>query len=88
MSLDDGQVIAVLGTNVLGDDAHEYYVYYIARDCSGLEDCLKTSRRMVPRNETIKLMQRNYVKPGSTVGPDPSKMLNPIAIVLNGNKRP
>lgn len=134
MSLDDGQVIAVLGTlatetdnatyvslsvnqypvlvgaanlddidllgsaarfqataggvDVLGDDAHKFYVYYVARDCSGLDDCLELSRRQVPRSVTIKLMQRNYVKPGSTVGPDPNRMLNPIAIVLNGSKRP
>lgn len=134
MNLDDGQVIAVLGTlatetdnatyvslsvnrypvlvgvanlddtdlkgsaarfqdtaggiDVLGDDAHKFYVYYIARDCTGLEDCLEISRRQVARGETIKLMQRNYVKPGSSVGPDPRRMLNPIAVVLNGNERP
>lgn len=79
---------AAAGVNVLGDDAHKFYVYYIARDCSGLQDCLELSRRQVSRGETIKLMQRNYVKPGSTVGPDPARMLNPIAIVLNGNERP
>jgi hypothetical protein len=79
---------AAAGVDVLGDDAHKFYVYYIARDCSGLQDCLELSRGMVPRGETIKLMQRNYVKPGSTVGPDPERMLNPIAIVLNGNERP
>jgi len=83
-----GRFQAAAGVDVLGNDAHKFYVYYIARDCSGLQDCLEISRRMVPRGETIKLMQRNYVKPGSTVGPDPAKVLNPIGIVLNGKKRP
>jgi len=76
------------GVYVPDKDLHKFYVYYIARDCSGLQDCLELSRRQVARGETIKLMQRNYVKPGSTVGPDPKRVLEPRAIVLNGKKRP
>jgi hypothetical protein len=36
----------------------------------------------------LKLMQRNYVTPGSTRGPDPAKVLNPFAIILDGRARP
>ena len=45
---------------------------------------------MVPRGETIKLIQRNYVNPGPGAprGPDPAQILNPIAIVLPGSNRP
>jgi hypothetical protein len=71
--------------------AHEdrfFYVHYLARDCTGLDPCLEIPRRMVPIGETIKVIQRNYVAPGSRRGPDPIKLLNPIAVVLDGRTRP
>jgi hypothetical protein len=36
----------------------------------------------------MKVIQRNYISPGSTAGPDPAKMLNPVAIVFDGRQRP
>ena len=72
----------------LDHDARLFYVYYIARDCSGLENCAEVSRHSVPVGEIIKVIQRNYVTPGYARGPEPTKMLNPLAIVFDGNNRP
>jgi len=61
---------------------HEYfYVYYFARDCSGLFPyCQEVPRKVVPKGDTIKIAQRNYVNPGTNRGPDPWKVLAPVAI--------
>lgn len=72
----------------LQHDAGLFYVYYLARDCTGLHPCLAISRTLFPVGETLKLMQRNYITPGSLVGPDPTKLLNPVAITLDGTARP
>jgi hypothetical protein len=64
-----------------------FYVYYFARDCSGLYPwCHEISRKLIPRGDTIKIVQRNYVNPGSRRGPDPSMVLNPISIEFDGGK--
>jgi hypothetical protein len=68
--------------------ARFFYVYYLARDCTGLHPCVEVSKKLVPLGETIKVIQRNYVAPGSRAGPEPTKMLNPISIVLDGRQRP
>lgn len=65
-----------------------FYVYYIARDCSGLANCREISRKLVPTGDIIKLIQRNYINPGSSNGPDPNKILNPALLVLDGRYRP
>ena len=128
MSIDDGEVVAVVGTlatetgnatyvslsvnwfpfllgiknisdtdldgtaaafaGAIQHDARLFYVHYVARDCTGLSPCVEISRRLVPSGEVIKLIQRNYVSPGSARGPDPTKILNPVAIVLDGRQRP
>jgi hypothetical protein len=74
--------------SALQHDAGLFYVYYLARDCTGLHPCLEISRKLVPVGEQIKLMQRNYVNPGSASGPDPAKVLNPFTITLDGRYRP
>jgi hypothetical protein len=74
--------------NALQHDAGLFYVYYLARDCTGLAPCLEVSRKVFPPGETLKLMQRNYVSPGSARGPKPTKVLNPVVIILDGNARP
>ena len=127
--LDDGQVIAVVGTlgtktgnatysslsvnwfpelvgvlncddQVLEESAKKFqdalsdselytkfYVYYFARDCSGLYPyCQEVPRTLVPRGDTIKILQRNYINPGSKRGPDPYKVLNPSSIQFDGRK--
>jgi len=65
-----------------------FYVYYFARDCTGLANCLEVQKKFVPVGEIIKVIQRNYINPISTNGADPFKLLNPMAIVLDGRHRP
>lgn len=65
-----------------------FYVYYLARDCTGLAHCREISTKLVPNGAIVKFIQRNYINPGSTTGPDPNKMLNPVAIVFDGQYRP
>ena len=72
----------------LQHDARLFYVHYVARDCTGLNHCLEVPRKLVPVGGIIKLIQRNYINPGSASGPDPFKIINPIAIVLDGKHRP
>ena len=72
----------------LQHDARLFYVHYVARDCSGLHPCLELSRKLIPVGEAIKLLQRNYINPGSARGPDPARILNPVALVLDGRRRP
>lgn len=69
-------------------DPNKFYVYYVARNCAGLTHCREISKQLVPTGGTVKLIQRNYINPGSTSGPDPDYMLNPVAIVLDGRNRP
>ena len=72
----------------LQHNARLYYVYYLARDCTGLQPCLEIPRKLLPIGETLNLMQRSYVNPGSARGADPTKVLNPVAIILDGRARP
>ncbi|MFP5208506.1 MAG: hypothetical protein ACLGRW_04365 [Acidobacteriota bacterium] len=65
-----------------------FYVYYVARDCSGLTHCVAVSKKLVPTGGIIKFIQRNYINPGSSSGPNPDYILNPVTIVLDGGKRP
>lgn len=71
-----------------GANSDLFYVYYLARDCTGLTPCREISRKLVPTGGLIKLIQRNYVNPGSRRGPDPAMILNPVAIVFDGGNRP
>jgi hypothetical protein len=75
----------------------KFYVYYFARDCTGLYPwCHEIPRTLIPRGDTIKFVQRNYVNPPSKLypnsrrGPDPRKILNPVSIEFDGSleKRP
>ena len=74
--------------SALQNDASLFYVHYIARDCSGLENCTEVSKQSVAVGEVIKVIQRNYVTPGYARGPDPAKLLNPVSIILDGTTRP
>lgn len=65
-----------------------FYVRYIARDCTGLPYCTEISTKLVPSGALLKIIQRNYMNPGSTTGPDPYKMLNPVIILFDGQHRP
>lgn len=67
----------------------KFYVYYFARDCSGLYPwCKEIPTTLVSRGETIKIIQRNYINPGSRRGADPKMILNPVSIEFDGEERP
>lgn len=66
----------------VGDASKKLYVRYFARDCSGIPNCFVVTEDMVPRGGEMKLIQRNYVVPGSERGPDPKLLVNPRMIVL------
>jgi len=68
-------------------NTEKLYVHYFARDCTGLPDCLAITEDMIPRGATIKIIQRNYVVPGTARGPDPHLLVNPVTIVLDGAAR-
>ncbi len=68
--------------------AGKFHVHYFARDCTGLPDCLPLTEDLVPRGDAIKIIQRNYVVPGTARGADPTQVLNPYVIVFNGAARP
>ncbi len=64
-----------------------FYVYYFARDCSGPYPwCKEVPRKLVPRGDTIKILQRNYINPGSMRGPEPTMILEPFSIEFDGGK--
>ena len=69
-------------------NADKFYVYYVARDCTGLTHCVEVSKQLVPTGGIVKFIQRNYINPGSESGPDPDEIINPVTIVLNGKNRP
>lgn len=64
------------------------YVHYFARDCTDLPNCHEITKDMIPQDGELKLIQRDYVVPGSTRGPDPTLLVNPSLIVLDGASRP
>lgn len=64
-------------------DADKFYVHYFARDCTGIAPCTPITEAMVPGGYPIKVIQRNYIVPGSERGPDPAKVLNPVALWLD-----
>lgn len=67
----------------------KFYVYYFARDCTGLYPwCKEVPRTLVSRGEMIKIVQRNYLNPGSRRGADPRQILNPVTIEFDGTRRP
>jgi hypothetical protein len=70
------------------DNADKFYIQYFARNCSeyahSLPACRSISEDMVPRGEAIKIMQRNYIRPGAVRGPDSAKTLSPRIVILDG----
>ena len=77
---------AVYGADIASAD--KLYVHYFARDCSGLKNCTEVTEQMVPRGGLLKIVQRNYVVPGSARSADPARIVDPVLIVLDGASRP
>lgn len=69
-------------------NADKFYVYYVARECGELTNCLALTTSDVPVGEHIKLMQRNYVRPGTARGADAKDVLTPWAIIFDGTECP
>lgn len=80
------------------NNADKFYIYYLARNCSGLETltgghCLTITDDMIPRCtepatqtcHAMKLIQREYIVPGTRRGPDTTLTFMPRVITL---KRP
>jgi hypothetical protein len=68
--------------SALAHDPGLFYVHYVARDCTGFDPCIEVPTRAVPVGGMIKMIQRNYINPGSKSGPDPTKLVNPVGIVF------
>lgn len=64
-------------------DTGKFYVQYFARNCTGISHCLTITAAMVPKGDPIKIIQRNYVVPGTARGADPTQVQNPVAIILD-----
>ncbi|SDS37891.1 hypothetical protein [Pseudomonas oryzae] len=66
-----------------------FYVYYFARDCTGLTPwCAEIPKTLLSPGEALKIIQRNYINPGTRRGPAPSMVLNPVSLEFDGNHRP
>ena len=89
-NLSDPQLLGTAAefASVLQHDARLFYVYYFARDCTGLHPCLEVTKQQVPTGGLLRLIQREYVMPGSAGGPDPTKLLKPVSLVFDGRSRP
>lgn len=89
-NIDDLQLKGTAASYASGiqHDAGLFYVYYVARDCTGIPNCVSIPTNLLPKGATLKFIQRNYVNPGSTNGPKPDEILNPVLIVLDGHNRP
>jgi hypothetical protein len=89
-NLSDPQLLGTAAefASVLQNDARLFYLYYFARDCTGLQPCLEVTKQQVPTGGLLRMIQRDYVRPGSAGGPDPTKILKPVAMVLDGRSRP
>lgn len=88
-NIDDNELAGTAASfaGVLKHDPGMFYVYYVARDCTGLENCREVPTQLVANGEIIKFIQRNYINPGSRNGPNPEMILNPIAISMRGIAR-
>ena len=72
------------------NNTDKLYVYYVTRDCSGLDDltdgnCFSVSEDVIPVSDFFKLIQRLYIHRGTQRGPDSMLILPPRLIMLKRN---
>ncbi len=60
----------------------QFYVHYFARNCFGIPHCSVVTEAMVPKGDVMKVIQRNYIVPGTSRGADPTQVLNPVTITF------
>jgi hypothetical protein len=100
------QGVANLSDSELQDTVAEYaayvsdpdlfYLYYFARDCTGLEEltdgnCLSITDEMIPvcpepgdpACDRAVFSQRDYIRPGTQRGPDSLLVLRPVVLKLH-----
>jgi len=63
-------------------NTEKLYVQYYARNCFGIPNCNTVTEAMVPKGDVLKVIQRNYIVPGTSRGADPSLVLNPVMITF------
>lgn len=80
---DDALQGSASGFNGAVANTDKFYVQYFARNCTGIPNCLTITEAMVPKGDPVKIIQRNYVVPGTTRGADPTQVLNPVTIILD-----
>ena len=67
------------------ENTDKLFVYYLTRDCTGIENltdgkCLSITNDMVPPGDGFKISLRDYVRPGTTRGPDSAQLLKPTVM--------
>lgn len=75
---------------------HPFYLYYFARDCTGLEtltdgNCLSITDEMIPicpepgdpSCHLLVLSERDYIRPGTQRGPNSLLELRPVVLRLH-----
>jgi hypothetical protein len=70
------------------ENTDKLYLHYFTRDCGTMPHCTEITEEMIPRGGALKIIQRDYVVPGTTLGPDPKLLINPTLIILDGTIRP
>ncbi|MCM2350196.1 MAG: hypothetical protein NDI69_09245 [Bacteriovoracaceae bacterium] len=55
------------------NNTDKFYVQYFARNCTSVANCTEINEATVPSGELIKIIQCNYVVPGTTRGTDPAR---------------
>ena len=65
-------------------DPGKFYVYYVGRNCGDLAACTSITADMVPAGDALNISMREYVYPGTARSPDPTKILPPVLIELDG----
>jgi hypothetical protein len=65
-------------------NADKFFVYYLSRDCTGIENCREIPESAVAKGGSIKLAERNYVRPTTARAPDAAQLLGPSVIVMKG----
>jgi hypothetical protein len=63
-------------------DADKLYAFYLSRRCPAetKAPCFEISTRDVPTGETIKIMQRNYIRPGTRRGANPGTRADEVLL--------
>ncbi|MGD0281674.1 MAG: hypothetical protein ABSB95_04855 [Dissulfurispiraceae bacterium] len=69
------------------NNTDKFYLYYLTRDCSGLEgltdgNCFELPVTLIPSGKHLGLSVRDYVRPGTERGPDSSFVLPSMVIKL------